>query len=126
MQAVGIICEYNPLHAGHAYLLSKARERGVVICLMSGNFVQRGDVAIVSKFVRAKMALLHGADVVVELPVRFSLSPAEIFAKAAIFLAKAMGCINCLGFGAECDDVKILVDIAQKLIFLKTQNNKFV
>ena len=82
MKICGIICEYNPFHNGHAYLLEKAkRESGcdAVICVMSGNFTQRGEPALFDKYTRARHAVLAGADAVLELPTPFAVSPAEIF-----------------------------------------------
>ena len=77
----GIVAEFNPLHNGHKYLIEKAKNDGnTVICVISGNFVQRGDVAIVPKFVRANMALSCGADMVVELPTPWAMSTAQNFA----------------------------------------------
>ena len=88
---VGIICEFDPLHLGHAHLLAQARAMGAsaVVCAMSGSFTQRGEVAVCDKFVRAKSALENGADLVLELPVVFSLSGAEGFAKAGVAIASA-------------------------------------
>ena len=114
MQAVGIICEYNPLHAGHAYLLSKARERGVVICLMSGNFVQRGEAAILPPHVRAEMALAAGADLVLELPFPYACGSARYFATAGVRALAGVGC-DTLCFGSETADTAALWDGAQKL-----------
>ena len=85
MRAIGVICEYNPFHNGHAYHLQRSRalagEDCTVICVMSGDFVQRGEPAIYSKFARAEAACLGGADLVVELPLPWSLSSAEGFAR---------------------------------------------
>jgi len=76
-----VICEFNPFHNGHAYLLSRAKEESdAVICVMSGNFVQRGDLAIFDKYKRAEFALKNGADLVINLPVGWSMSSAENFA----------------------------------------------
>ena len=80
MKSVGIISEYNPFHNGHRYQIAKARELSKADCtvaVMSGNYVQRGDVAIFSKYERAKSAILGGADIVFELPAYFSLKSAE-------------------------------------------------
>mgnify|MGYP006326134607 CR=1 FL=1 len=79
----GIICEYNPLHQGHIYQMNKAREltgADFVVCIMSGNFVQRGENAIFDKFNRAKAVIESGADAVIELPAIYSLQSAEYFA----------------------------------------------
>ena len=87
MFLTGIICEYNPLHAGHKKQIDKIRNtdpNGGIVCLMSGNYVQRGHPAIFDKMLRAKAAVQSGADLVLELPVTVSLSSAEGFAKGGI------------------------------------------
>lgn len=91
MRATGIIVEYNPLHNGHLYHLQEARKQtnaDIIIAIMSGSFVQRGEPAIVSKELRTKWALEAGCDLVFELPVRFAVQQADIFASAAIELLK--------------------------------------
>ncbi len=100
MSTVGIVAEFNPLHNGHKLLLQKAKKYGKVVCVISGNFVQRGDTAIVEKGVRAKMALECGADLVVELPVCYSMSTAQNFALGAVSILDALGC-DILMFGSE-------------------------
>jgi cytidyltransferase-like protein len=115
MQAVGIICEYNPLHAGHAYLLKRARERGdTVICLMSGNFVQRGEAAVLPPHVRAEMALAAGADLVLELPFPYACGSARYFATAGV---RALAGVRCdvLAFGSETADKEALLRGAKRL-----------
>ena len=85
MKICGIICEYNPLHNGHVYLLNEAKKRSgcdAVVCVMSGEFTQRGEMAVLEKYTRAKHAVLAGADAVIELPVPFACAPAELFARA--------------------------------------------
>lgn len=129
MNICAVISEFNPFHNGHEYLISKLREKGAshIVTIMTGNFTQRGDVSIVSKAAKTKMALSGGADLVIELPTNFSLSPAEKFAKAAVFLIKAMGCVSSLGFGCECDDINKLVDVASKISFNnETEVKKFL
>ena len=115
MQALGIICEYNPLHAGHAYLLNKARERGVVVCLLSGDFVQRGEAAVLPPHVRAEMALSAGADLVLELPFPYACGSARYFATAGVRALAGAGC-SILCFGSESADAAALLDGAQKLL----------
>ncbi len=117
VSTVGIIAEFNPLHTGHAYLLSKARQLGSVVCVISGNFVQRGDVAVVSKEVRAKSALLCGADLVAELPVFWSMSTAQNFALGGVSALVSLGCDTLL-FGSECGEIEPLLKIAD---ILKTE-----
>ncbi len=104
MSAIGVIAEFNPIHTGHVYLLSEAKKHGTVVAVISGNFVQRGDIAIAEKRVRAKAALLCGADLVLELPVTYSMSTAQNFALGGVFTLKAMGC-DSLIFGSECGDI---------------------
>ncbi len=109
MRACGVICEYNPFHNGHKYQLDRLkREFDAVVCVMSGSFVQRGDVAVFDKWTRAKAALLGGADLVIELPVRYSLSSAEGFAMGGVKILDALGIIDAIGFGCECGDVSAL------------------
>ena len=114
MSIVGIIAEFNPLHTGHKYLLSQAKRLGTVVCAISGNFVQRGDTAIADKFIRARAALLSGADVVVELPVLWSMSTAQNFALGGVSALLAAGCDTLL-FGSECGDVEALQKTAEIL-----------
>ena len=97
----GLICEFNPLHFGHAFLLSHMRkESDVVICAMSGPFVQRGEAALLSPWARAEMALWQGADLVLMLPVSFAMSGAERFARGGVSLLSGVG-VNTLYFGSE-------------------------
>ncbi len=110
MRVCGIICEYNPLHNGHAHHLAQARALSgadFVACVMSGSFTQRGEVALLDKFTRARMALLAGADVVLELPTLFAVRPAEQFALGGVALLRALGC-DSLAFGSECSDLATL------------------
>lgn len=108
MKICAIICEYNPLHNGHAYHIAEAKRltgADAVVCIMSGNFVQRGEAAIMGKYTRAKHAVLAGADAVVELPSVFATSPAELFAKGGVLLADALGA-EFLCFGCESGSVQ--------------------
>ena len=109
-----IICEYNPFHNGHKYLIEKAREKGSthIVSIMSGDAVQRGDVAIYSKHFRAKQAVLNGSDLVVELPAPFCISSAEGFAKSGVYIANALGS-DCLCFGCENDYLNELEKAAE-------------
>lgn len=107
MKICAIICEYNPFHNGHLYQLAKARELSgadFILCLMSGNFVQRGEDAIAEKRVRAKHAILAGADAVLELPTVFATASAEIFAKGAVHILSSIPAVKTLCFGAEHAD----------------------
>lgn len=114
MSAVGIIAEFNPLHKGHEHLLREAKKHGTVVCVLSGNFVQRGDTAIVEKRERVKMALASGADIVLELPVSWSMSTAQNFALGGISLLKAAGCDKII-FGSECGSAEKLIKTAELL-----------
>lgn len=104
LSVTGIIAEFNPLHTGHALLLKKAKERGAAVAVISGNFVQRGDLAIAEKRIRAEAALLSGADLVLELPVAYSMSTAQNFALGGVAALKAAGCDSLL-FGSESGDI---------------------
>ena len=116
MKITGVICEYNPFHNGHKYLLDNLRERGaeLIICAMSGSFVQRGETAITDKFTRAACAVSAGADLVVELPFPYCASGAEFFARAGVYILDRLGA-DTLGFGSESADVKGLTDVVAVL-----------
>lgn len=105
-----VICEYNPFHNGHEYMLRKMREGGAthIIACMSGNFTQRGEAAVFDKYTRAKAALSCGADLVIELPVSFACSWAERFALGGVSLIDSFGCVDEIAFGSECGDIKLL------------------
>jgi len=111
MQAVGVICEYNPFHRGHALHLSRARALSgadYVICVMSGSVTQRGTFARHDKWSRARMALEHGADLVIELPVRFACASAQEFAGGGVALLSALGVCTHLSFGCEKEALPLL------------------
>ncbi len=111
-----IICELNPLHSGHKALFAHAKDHfDGVVCLLSGNYVQRGEPAILDKWARAKLALLAGADLVVELPLPWALSGAEHFAAGGVALARALGCVDTLLFGGETADIDPLWELAEAL-----------
>ncbi len=117
MRAAGIICEFDPFHNGHKYLLDNVRQDvkpDAVVCVMSGDFVQRGEPALWDKYDRAEMAVLCGADIVIELPVCFSLNAAKEFAKGGISILKSLGIVEALAFGSECGNAQILERIAQR------------
>ena len=115
MKIVGILTEFNPFHSGHAYFLSEVRRRVgeecTLVCVMSGNFVQRGEPALLEKHVRAEAALRGGADLILELPVARALSSAEGFAHGGVYLMRAAGA-DTLAFGSECGDVPALERVA--------------
>lgn len=112
MRRAGVICEFNPFHNGHKFLLEKIRNESTdqIVCIMSGSFVQRGDIAITDKYARAKTALEHGADIVVELPTAYAVSSAQTFAENGVHLAAALNC-NMLCFGAE-NTISDLTEVA--------------
>ena len=116
MKICGIICEYNPFHNGHEYLIQKAKQESgcdLVLCIMSGGFTQRGSMAVLDKFTRAKHAVLGGADAVIELPAVFSVAPAELFAKGAVKLLSSVPSFQSLAFGCETADKDLLCSAAK-------------
>lgn len=123
MTVNAIIAEYNPLHKGHEYLINRAKEltgADYTIVVMSGDFVQRGEPAIMDKTIRTKAALMAGADLVIELPLYYSMSSAEYFAKGAVALIDKLGFVDNLVFGCENDNIDLLEDIA----YLSLNNEK--
>ncbi len=115
---VGVICELNPLHNGHAYLLSEARrlagDGGCVICVMSGRSTQRGELAIAEPYARAQTALIAGADLVVELPFPWSSGSAEAFAWGGVSILSQMECEHLI-FGSECGDLSLMTRAAKHI-----------
>ena len=113
MARFGIICEYNPLHGGHVYHLQCARAAGAdgIVCIMSGNFTQRAEPAMVHKYARAEAAISCGADLVIELPFPYSAGSAEFFACGGVAAADAFGC-DSLYFGSESGDIDRLKALA--------------
>ena len=113
----GVICEFNPLHNGHAALLRhmRAAAGGPIVCAMSGNFVQRGEAAALDKWSRARLALQNGADLVLELPLPWALAGAERFAFGGVSLLNALGA-DTLFFGSECGETAPLMRIAEYLL----------
>ena len=119
MRVNGIIAEYNPFHNGHKYQLTESRNRTdarYTVVVMSGCFVQRGAPALVDKYKRAEMALLNGADLVLELPALYATASAEYFATGAVALLDRLGIVTDLCFGSECGDALLLRQIAEILI----------
>ncbi|MCF0149353.1 MAG: nucleotidyltransferase, partial [Clostridium sp.] len=118
MNITGIITEYNPFHNGHLYHLNTAKKAtncDAVVCIMSGNFVQRGEPAIIDKWKRAEMALLNGVDLIIELPAFYAVSSAEFFAKGAVNILDRLGVVDNIFFGSECGDIDLLYKIARIL-----------
>lgn len=115
MHVTGIIAEYNPFHNGHKYHLDTIRLKSgadYVIVVMSGDFTQRGAPALIHKYARAEMALLNGADLVLELPVCCACASAEYFAGGAVSLLDKLGVVNTLGFGSESGDIGRITALA--------------
>ena len=114
--AFGIVCEYNPFHNGHLLQINEIKKSTdePIICVMSGNFTQRGEIAIADKYARAKAALECGADLVVELPIPFCISSAEYFARAGVFIAESAGA-DSLYFGSECGDAQLILSAAKAI-----------
>lgn len=110
----GIVCEYNPFHKGHLYQLEMTRQKGAdaVVCVMSGNYVQRGECAFLDKWKRAETAVRSGADVVIDLPVPWAVSSAESFARGSVYLLKQFGA-DVLSFGCESESRESLLLAAE-------------
>ena len=117
MSVTGIICEYDPLHTGHAWLMARARAAGAsaVVCAMSGNFTQRGGFAAADKLARAEMAVACGADLVLELPTVWAMSTAERFARGGVEVLTRTGVVTELLFGSESGDMAALTRCADCL-----------
>jgi len=117
MKCTAIICEYNPFHNGHKYLIDKAREitgYDYVIAVMSGNYVQRGGPAVCDKWSRTEMALMNGIDAVIEIPSIYSTGSAQFFAEAAVDIINKTGIVDYLAFGSESSDEEQLLSIAHR------------
>lgn len=119
MRTAGIICEYNPFHRGHAWQIDALRAQlgadTAVVCAMSGDFVQRGDFAILRAHARAEAAVRGGADLVLELPLPWAISSAEGFAAGGVGVLAATGAVDTLVFGSECGDTETLRAVAAAL-----------
>ena len=115
---LGIIAEYNPFHNGHLLQLLESKKisnSDCTICVMSGNFTQRGIPAICDKWARTKMALNNGIDMVIELPTIYSTSSAEFFAYGGVRILNSLGIVDVVSFGSECGRIDILNEIAEVL-----------
>lgn len=110
MLTAGVVAEYNPFHKGHKYQLEMTRAAGAthIVAIMSGSAVQRGDIAVFSKYERASAAVKNGADLVIELPCPYSCSNGEVFARSAVELLAGLGAVDMLSFGCECGDISLL------------------
>lgn len=115
MQTIGIICEYNPFHNGHLYHIKEIKKRfkdSTIVLIMSGNFTERGQISILNKWEKTKIALNYGVDLVVELPFVFATQSADIFAKGSISLLKELK-VDKLVFGSESDNIDALIELAK-------------
>lgn len=118
MKTAAVIAEYNPFHRGHEYQLRRIRQDSgadYIVIMMSGDFVQRGAPAIIDKYQRTRMALLCGADLVLELPLPASIGSSRDFADGAVALLDRLGVVDELWFGSECGDIGALMKIARVL-----------
>mgnify|MGYP004538079483 CR=1 FL=1 len=123
MKSVGIICEYNPFHNGHLYHINKVKEMFpdyTIILIQSSSFTERGEVSIINKFDKTKIALNYGVDLVVELPFVFSTQSADIFAKGSLSLLNHLNC-EYLVFGSESNDINSLKELAK----IQLKNKKY-
>ncbi len=119
MNVVGIIAEYNPMHNGHIYNIKKAKELSnadYVIVIMSGSFTEQGNISVINKFEKARIAIQNGADMVIELPTIYAISSAENFAFGAVNILNSLGIISHLAFGAESDNIYNLEQVAKTYI----------
>ena len=117
-KVLGIIAEYNPFHNGHLYHLTeskKAVNAGYTVAIMSGNFVQRGDTSLTNKWIKTKMALQNGVDLVIELPTIYSVSSAENFSSGSVKILNSLKIVDYLSFGTELCDVNLLNEFAEVL-----------
>lgn len=115
---LGIISEYNPFHNGHLYHLNESKRltnSDYTIAIMTGNFTQRGDVSIIDKWSKTKMALENGIDLVIELPTVYAISSAENFATGAIKILNSLNIVDYISFGSECENIDVLKDISNVL-----------
>ena len=124
MKVTGIVAEYNPFHNGHKYMIDCVRGYGAthVVAAMSGNFVQRGSVAIMDKRARARAALMSGVDLVVELPLPWAVSTAELFARGGVSVLNALGCVDTLAFGCETAESEKLLKTADAVCDIRVHD----
>ena len=124
MKVAGIIAEYNPFHKGHQYHIEETRKKtgaDYVVVVMSGDYVQRGEPAIADKYMRTRMALSGGADLIIEMPAIYATASAEYFATAGIGILDQLGCVDYLSFGSEWAEVEDFS--AYATYFLKNRKN---
>jgi len=128
MKAVGIVVEYNPFHNGHLYHVQQAKEKSgadIVIAVMSGPFLQRGEPAIVSKWARTEMALKGGVNIVVELPYSFATQHASIFASGAVDILHSLGC-DYICFGSESGNIQEFIQTFDYLQKNEALENEYI
>lgn len=119
MKIIGIVAEYNPFHRGHKLQIDATRAiypNSVIVAVMSGDYVQRGEAASFDKHIRAKAAIAGGADLVIELPLPWSIASAEGFARGAVGLLNDLAVVDMISFGSECGDVAKLQEVADALV----------
>ena len=112
MKVIGIVCEYNPFHNGHKYQIEKIKEKykdSIIVLCMSSSFTQRGEISVINKFDKTKIALNNGADLVVELPYIYTVESSDIFAKYALEILNYLK-IDELCFGCESDNIDDLIN----------------
>ena len=130
MNIVGIICEYNPLHCGHKYQIDEIKalfkNDALIVCLLSSNYVQRGEPALVDKYARADMAIECGADMVLEYPTLFCCSSAESYAHNAIYILNSIGIIDYITYGSKSVDSNNVKSISSILANEPSQYKKFL
>lgn len=127
MKIAAIIAEYNPFHKGHEFQIKETRRitgADYILIVMSGDFVQRGTPALCNKYLRTRMALENGADVVLELPSLYATSSAEYFAQGGVSLLDKLGVIDYLSFGSECGDIRLITNCAKELLFTEQQEKQ--
>lgn len=120
MKVLGIVSEYNPFHKGHEYHLKESKNSisaDFVVCVMSGNFLQRGEPALFNKWIRAEAAIKCGIDIVFELPAPYACNSAEHFAQKAISILDRLGCVTHISFGSESGNIHDIIKMADPLLF---------
>lgn len=118
MKIGSIVAEYNPFHNGHKYQIEKTKEIGEIthlVAVMSSNYVQRGETALISKWARAETAVKNGVDLVIEIPTLWSTSYAQRYALGGVSLLDSLGCVDILSFGSECGDINELIECKEAI-----------